>query len=220
MTSINLTKDNAGLGNGATLTDVTRLNFGASWDASTRGQSGFMGKMSRKGGLDIDLIGVLMQGTKAVKFAGLDNLDPLKNGAFTHSGDNQTGHGEGDDEVIIADLPRIPLAYTSIILTASVFKGGKSGLFGSMASASRDKGFQGANNVEFRVYNASLPGAPIEDALIMPDLAGTQNACLIAKLSRTSLADANAPWQIEIMEEMVNIVQDDINSLLNACRNR
>ena len=220
MTSINLTKDNAGAGNGATLTNVSSLRFGASWDASTRGQTGYLGKLSQRGGVDIDLIGVLMQGSKPVKYAGLDNLNPLKDGSFTHSGDNQTGKGEGDDEVIDAHLTRIPLAYTSIILTASVFKGQKSGLFGSMASVSRDKGFQGANNVEFRMYNSSNPGQATEEAIIMPSLLGNENACLIAELARTSLADPAAPWKIEVLEEMVRITPDDISSLLRVCQDR
>lgn len=227
MGSINLNKQNAGVGNGATLfvddaetIPTTKIRFGASWDTSSRGKSGILGRLSKKGGLDIDLIAVLMQGTKPVKYVGLDNLNPLGDGTIVHSGDNQTGQGDGDDEIIDVDLTRMPISYTSVIFLASVFKGEKSGMFGSMASAIGDKGFQGASNVEFRMYNTSTPGTVIEDATIMPSLLGTENTCLIAKVGRTSEVDPSAPWQIEVLEEMVVTRKDDMPSLLRACLDR
>jgi stress response protein SCP2 len=237
MGSINLNKDNAGRGNGAKLveddgTAQKRLRFGAKWDASTRGKSGFLGLLSKAGGLDIDLIAVLMQGTKAVKFAGLDNVDPLarEGSPVKHSGDSTTGEDNKrklkksglsaaqiealDDEQVDVVLADIPLAYDSIFFTASVFKAG------GMADAAQDKGFQGANNVEFRMYNLGADGSATEDALIMPDLGAQANCCLIAKVSRTSPTDPAAPWQIEVLEEMVSIKRGDINSLLDHCRQR
>ncbi len=204
--SINLSKDNAGPGNAATLVGVTKLRFGASWDPSTRGKGGLLGRLSSKGGADLDLIGVLMQGDKAVKYIGLDNLDPL-NGAVVHSGDETQGNKAGDDETIDIDFTRVPLSYDAVFFTVAVFKEG------GMGKAMRDSGFQGAKNVEFRVYNTS-GATPVQDAEIMPDLAGTENCCLIAKVSRTSPTDTAAPWKIEVFEEMVTITAGSMPSLL------
>lgn len=212
MTSISLSKDNAGPGQAATLEGVTKLRFGAAWDPSTRGKSGLLGRLSRKGGADLDLIAILMQGSKAVKYVGLDNLDPL-NGPIIHSGDETQGSKEGDDETIDVDFARIPLSYDAIFFAVAVFK--ETG----MSRAMQDQGFQGAKNVEFHVYN--LSGAtPVQDAEIMPDLAGTENCCLIAKVSRTHPTDVNAPWQIEVYEEMVTITPGSMPSLLGKVRGR
>lgn len=234
MGSINLNKDNAGRGTYNELVEddgspQKKLRFGAKWDSSARGRSGLLGMLSKKGGLDIDLIGILMQGSKAVKFVGLDNLNPLvrEGSPIKHSGDSLTGEDNKkklkgltkeqiealDDEEIDIDLAGIPLAYDSIFLTASVFKKG------GMADAAQDTGFQGANNVEFRMYNTG-GAAPVEDAMIMPDLGGRENCCLIAKISRTSATDPYAAWKIEVLEEMHNIVRGDMNSLLQLCRER
>lgn len=236
MSTVILTKENAGIGNGAALVNndgsaQNLLRFGAKWDASLRGKSGVLGLLSKKGGLDIDLIAILMQGKKAVKFCGLDNLDPLhrEGSPIKHTGDSLTGEDNKkklkksgltpqqiealDDEALDVRLADIPLAYTSIFFTASVFKSG------GMAAASRDKGFQGAQNVEFRMYD-TVGSDHIESGLMMPDLGGVENCCLIARVSRTSLTDPSAPWQVEVMEEMVSITPGDMNSLLEHCRTR
>lgn len=212
MSTINLNKDNAGPGNAANLDEVTHLRFGAAWDQSMRGQSGLLGRLSRKGGADLDLIAVLMQGSKAVKYVGMDNLNPL-NGAIVHSGDETKGAKEGDDEVIDVDFARIPTSYDAIFFTVSVFKKG------GMGTAMQDEGFQGAKNVEFHVYNTSH-GTPVLDAEIMPDLAGTENGCLVAKVSRTHATDTTAPWKIEVYEEMVSFEKGSMQALLNKVRGR
>jgi tellurium resistance protein TerZ len=212
MTSINLNKDNAGPGSPATLEGVTKLRFGAQWDPSARGKGGFLGRLSSKGGADLDLIAVLMQGDKPVKYVGLDNLDPVR-GSIVHSGDETKGNKEGDDEMIDVDFTQIPFSYDAVFFTASVFKSG------GMDTAMQDKGFQGAKNVEFHLYNMSS-GQPVMEAEIMPDLAGTQNCCLIAKVSRTVADDASAPWKIEVYEEMISFEKGSMPALLNKVRGR
>lgn len=212
MSVINLNKNNAGPGDPAQLDDVTKLRFGAQWDPSSRGKGGLLGKLSSKGGADLDLIAVLMQGEKAVKYVGLDNLDPLS-GPIVHSGDEQKGNKDGDDEMIDVDFTRIPTSYDAIFFTLSVFKKG------GMNTAMQDAGFRGAKNVEFHVYNMS-GAAPVMDAEIMPDLAGRENGCLVAKVSRTHPTDTTAPWQIEVFEEMVSFEKGSMPALLNKVRSR
>ncbi|WP_338688156.1 TerD family protein [Streptomyces acidiscabies] len=46
-------------------------------------------------------------------------------GAIKHSGDNLTGEGGGDDEVIVVDLGRIPQDVTGLVFTVNSFSGQK-----------------------------------------------------------------------------------------------
>ncbi|MEU9003994.1 TerD family protein [Streptomyces sp. NPDC048551] len=46
-------------------------------------------------------------------------------GAIKHSGDNLTGEGAGDDEVIVVDLGRIPAEATGLVFTVNSFSGQK-----------------------------------------------------------------------------------------------
>ncbi|MFB7559050.1 TerD family protein [Streptomyces brevispora] len=49
----------------------------------------------------------------------------ILNGAIKHSGDNLTGEGVGDDEVIVVDLGRIPAEATGLVFTVNSFTGQK-----------------------------------------------------------------------------------------------
>ncbi|MGV4985254.1 TerD family protein [Streptomyces sp. NRAIS4] len=47
----------------------------------------------------------------------------ILNGAIKHSGDNLTGEGGGDDEVITVDLGRLPQEVTGLVFTVNSFSG-------------------------------------------------------------------------------------------------
>ncbi|MFF8946224.1 TerD family protein [Streptomyces sp. NPDC014864] len=49
----------------------------------------------------------------------------ILNGAVKHSGDNLTGEGAGDDEVIVVDLGRLPQEVTGLVFTVNSFSGQK-----------------------------------------------------------------------------------------------
>ncbi len=49
----------------------------------------------------------------------------ILNGAVKHSGDNLTGEGAGDDEVIVVDLGRLPADATGLVFTVNSFSGQK-----------------------------------------------------------------------------------------------
>lgn len=246
MQKISFEKDQAGPGAPATLVGVTSLRFGAYWETTGGTRSGWLGKLGEKAGLDIDLVAILMQGEgdkkKAVKYVGLDNLDPV-DGTIIHSGDAKKGNRKAktqqDNEgrtlkadvesIDISDLRKIDLDYNAIFFTVSVMKA--STLAEGIAQGMResnperaaevlDKGFQGAKNVEFSVYMDGADGP--EYFKIMPDLVGKENCCLIAKVSRTSSTDKNAPWAIEIFEDMVMIEKGSraMTQLLDHCRTR
>jgi stress response protein SCP2 len=137
-----------------------------------------------------------MSGENPVRLAGLDSLDPMGNGSLTHSGDNQTGHGEGDDETVTVDFSKVPAPVTSIVFIASAFKKGSD--------------FQKARNISFKVYDATGgSSSPVAD--IWPSLLGNKNACAIAKAVRTN--DPNV-WTLEVIDTFGSITQGDEFSLM------
>jgi tellurium resistance protein TerD len=57
-------------------------------------------------------------------------------GAIVHQGDNLTGEGEGDDEVINVDLTTVPATISSIVFPVSIYEGDARGQsFGQVRNA-------------------------------------------------------------------------------------
>ncbi|MHC0429530.1 TerD family protein [Streptomyces sp. O3] len=187
---ITLTKDDGP----ADLDGVTHLSLGVSWDPTAGSSGGVMGKFKRKTGTDLDLIAIVMQGDEPVRLAGLDSLDPLGNGSLVHSGDNQTGHGDGDDETVTVEFERIPAPVTSIVFIAAAYK--------------KRSSFQMARNVSFKVYDAT-GGATQQVADIWPSLLSQDNGCAIAKAVRVGGA-----WKLQVINETGKIKQGDEHSLM------
>ena len=187
---ITLTKED-GL---ADLDGVTHLSIGASWDATAGSSGKLAGVVRRKVGTDLDLIAIAMQGQDPVRLAGLDSLDPLGNGSLVHSGDNQTGHGDGDDEVVTVDFARIPGNITSIVFVAAAFKKGSS--------------FQKARNISFKIYD-STGGSSQQVADIWPSLLTQDNGCAVAKAVR-----AGSVWKLEVINVTGKIKPGDEQALM------
>ncbi|MGW1135498.1 TerD family protein [Streptomyces griseoluteus] len=93
---------------------LSRVQMGLGWEPAYRGK-------------DIDLdASVIAYGPQrnAVDSCYFGKLSIL-NGAVKHSGDNLTGEGGGDDEVITVDLGRIPPEVTGLVFTVNSFSGQK-----------------------------------------------------------------------------------------------
>ncbi|MEY9838723.1 TerD family protein [Streptacidiphilus sp. EB103A] len=178
----------------ADLDGVTHLSIGASWDATAGSSGKLAGMVRRKVGTDLDLIGIAMQGADPVRLAGLDSLNPLGNGSLVHSGDNHTGHGDGDDEVLTVDFANVPGNITSIVFVAAAFKKGSS--------------FQKARNISFKVYDAT-GGSSQQVADIWPSLLSTDNGLAVAKAIRVGNG-----WKLQVVNETGNIKQGDEQSLM------
>lgn len=93
---------------------LSRVRMGLGWEPAFRGK-------------DIDLDASVMafgpqrNHIDSCYFGKLSILD----GAVEHSGDNLTGEGAGDDEVIVVDLGRIPAEATALFFTVNSFTGQK-----------------------------------------------------------------------------------------------
>jgi len=179
----------------ADLAGVEKMGVGVSWDPTSGAKGGAEGWLRRKRGTDLDLIAVLMVNNEPVRLAGLDSLDPLQNGAVTHSGDNQTGHGAGDDETVTVDFQGVAQSpVTSIVFVAAAFKKGSD--------------FSKARNVSFKVYDGT-GGRMDQVADIWPSLMGSFNANAVAKATRNG-----DTWQLEVLNVPGKIRQGDEQALL------
>ncbi|KQV12665.1 TerD family protein [Kitasatospora sp. Root107] len=178
----------------ADLDGVTHLSIGASWDPTVGSSGGLIGKLRQKAGTDLDLIAIAMQGAEPVRLAGLDSLDPLGNGGLIHSGDNQTGHGDGDDETVTVDFSRVPANITSIVFIAAAYK--------------KRSAFQNARNISFKVYDAT-GGSSQQVADIWPSMLTNDNGCAVAKAVRVG-----AGWKLQVINETGKIKQGDEKDLM------
>lgn len=194
---ITLTKDMGA----ADLAGVTHLQIGVSWDTTAGSSGGVWGKIKKKAGTDLDLIAIAMSGENPVRLAGLDSLDPMGNGSMVHSGDNQTGHGEGDDETVTLNFGNLPSPVTSIVFVAAAFKKGSS--------------FERARNISFKVYDAT-GGSSTQVADIWPSLLSNDNACAIAKAVR----QPSGIWTLEVLEVFGPVTQGDEKALMRFAVNK
>lgn len=107
---VNLVKD----GNQA----LTLVRMGLGWDPVTRG--GLFGR--REIEIDLDASAILFAGQEPVDMAFYNNLRTA-DGSIQHTGDNRTGEGEGDDEVVIVDLTRVPVHVDTVMFIVTSYQG-------------------------------------------------------------------------------------------------
>lgn len=100
---------------------LTAISLGLGWDPV---KTGFFSKLMGNGSaIDLDASCILfdadLQPVDLVWFRQLTSHD----GSITHSGDNRTGEGDGDDESIHVNLQRIPTAVEYLVFTVNSFTG-------------------------------------------------------------------------------------------------
>lgn len=124
---VDLTKGNAGL---------TKITVGLGWDTN-----------KYDGGYDFDLDAaafLLNNGGKVTNdsdFVFYNNKEH-SSGAVVHTGDNLTGEGEGDDEVINVDLSLVPAGIDKIDFTVTIHD-----------AEARNQNFGQVSNAYIRVLN-------------------------------------------------------------------
>ncbi len=90
---------------------LTRVRMGLGWEPASRRKS-----------IDLDASAVMFEGTREYDLVAFTNLHSA-DGSINHSGDNLTGEGSGDDEVISVDLSRIPPPVTTVCFTVTSYRG-------------------------------------------------------------------------------------------------
>jgi tellurium resistance protein TerZ len=143
---------------------LARIVMGLGWDAAKTKSGGLLGGLFGGGGdgnVDLDASCLLFdeQGNllDTVWFRQLRSQD----GSVQHSGDNLTGEGEGDDERIAVELPKVPATVKSLVFTVSNYTGQD---FSRVQNAFC-RIVNGANNGEIARYDLSCQGT--HTAMIM-----------------------------------------------------
>ncbi|MCK1819711.1 TerD family protein [Streptomyces sp. XM83C] len=149
---------------------LTQVKMGLGWEPAFRGK-------------DIDLdASVIAYGPQRnhIDSCYFGKLTILS-GAIRHSGDNLTGEGAGDDEVITVDLGRLPQEVTGLVFTVNSFSGQK---FTEVAKA----------------YCRLMDAASGEE-LVRFDLTGAepQTGVMMAKLIR----QFSGEWEMTAMGDFV-----------------
>ncbi len=141
--------------------ELTKIAMGLGWDVAKGGFFGFGG-----GSIDLDASAFIFdqqnQLVDVVYFGQLNSKD----GAVRHSGDNLTGEGDGDDEVINVDLSRLGANVKALVFTVSSYRG---------------QTFDKVNNAYCRLVNLANNR---EVARYNLSAAGSHTAQIMAKLYR------------------------------------
>lgn len=138
---------------------LTFVKMGLGWDPVQ--QRGLFG--SRTVDIDLDASVVMFADMNPVDVAYYGQLTS-KDGSIRHQGDNLTGEGAGDDEVILVDLMRVPAHVNNLIFIVTSYKGHT---FGQVQNAFC-RLIDGANNAEMARY--SLTGGTPTTAMAMAKL--------------------------------------------------
>ncbi len=117
-------------------TGIKKIRIGLGWDANAPGGAPF--------DLDAMVFALNKDGKCATKedFVFFNNLKH-PSGSIVHSGDNLTGAGDGDDEVISIDLDKVPASIEKIAIAIVIFK-----------ATERHENFGMVKNAFARVINA------------------------------------------------------------------
>jgi stress response protein SCP2 len=174
---------------------VSKLAVGAEWDVKGH-KNKLMAKLKEAKGADLDLIAVLFQRGRAVRYAGWDNLNPVA--GVEHTGDNTTGKGDGDDELVNCDLASVPMEVDKIMFVIGT----------------KEKSFNTAKNVSFNMYDATSNPPQKLAPSIWPELGKRYNALAMGSVAR----DANGGWAFKLIEKFGNIQfsEDSLLTFANA----
>ena len=95
-----------------------RLRMGLGWDKERT--AGFMGTGAPE--VDLDASAVAFADGQLADLAFYNNLE-TRDGSVVHLGDNLTGRGEGDDEVLTVDLSRVHPKIDTVFFMVSSYHG-------------------------------------------------------------------------------------------------
>lgn len=151
---VDLTKGNPGLNN---------LLIGLGWDTN---------KYDGGSDFDLDAAAFLLAGNGKVAsdadFVFYGNLSHAS-GGVVHTGDNLTGEGEGDDEVIKVDLSKVPATVEKIDFTVTIYDAESRGQNFGQVSNAYIRIVNQANNTELIRYDLGEDYS-VETAVVVGEL--------------------------------------------------
>jgi tellurium resistance protein TerD len=151
--NVNLSKEAPGL---------SKMTIGLGWDVRSTDGAAF------------DLDGVVFMLTQAGKvrsdadFIFYNNLKS-SDGSVTHSGDNRTGAGEGDDETVTIELSRVPAEVDKIVVGVTIHDAESRRQNFGMVGKAFIRCVNASGNAEIARYDLSEDGST-ESAMIFGEV--------------------------------------------------
>jgi tellurium resistance protein TerD len=145
---------------------LSAVNVGLGWDARTTSGTDFDLDASA---LIVDASNKILSDQYFVFFNNLTSPD----GSVEHTGDNLTGEGEGDDEMIKVNLASVPQEADKIVFAVSIYD-----------AEARSQSFGQVRNAFIRIVNQS-GGAEIARYDLSED-ASTETAMIFGEVYRNS----------------------------------
>lgn len=161
---------------------LTHVRMGLGWDSAVPTKRGLFGGVKTVE-IDLDASAILFDSSNRALDTVFFNQLTSKDGAIQHTGDNLTGAGDGDDEVITIDLTSVSPTVAHIVFV--------------ITSYTRQT-FDMVENAFCRVLDDSVPGTP-EVANYKLTESGRHTAMVMAKLSRT-----NGAWSFHAVGAPAN----------------
>lgn len=103
---------------------LTQIICGLGWDVVEQSGGGLLGVFSKAKDFDLDASVICLDSNQKVTdvkdvvyFGNLKH----QSDSIIHLGDNLTGAGEGDDEVIMVDLPKVPARITRLVFVVNIY---------------------------------------------------------------------------------------------------
>lgn len=143
---------------------LTQLYAGAGWDVKSGGPS-----------MDVDLCAFLLDENNKLQdnknFVYFNNKTSMC-GSVKSRGDNLTGAGEGDDEVVDMDLSKVPVEIKRIVIAISIYN-----------AASKGQSLKSLDNAYVRIVNKEGDAELVKYNLTNFDNAGAN--FILGELIRT-----------------------------------
>ena len=153
---------------------LTRVMVGLGWDEREDAGDAF----------DLDASAFLLNSDNKVRsdddFIFFNQLSS-KCGSVVHQGDNLTGAGDGDDEQIVVDLPKVPSDVERIVFIVTIYK-----------AKERHQNFGMVSNAFIRVVDTAT-----NDEIARFDLG--EDACLNTTLVFGELYRRNGAWKFRAL---------------------
>lgn len=157
---VDLTKTHPGL---------TLIAVGLGWDVNAGSGDKF----------DLDAVAIMLRNGKFADTKDLIYFNNLNStcGSVKHSGDNLTGAGDGDDEIIGIDLSKVPADVDAIIVAVNIYE-----------AQNRRQTFGQVNNAFARVCDAGTNGE-----LMRYDL--SENASIATGMQMAKIYRHEGEWK-------------------------
>lgn len=185
--TVSLTKNSGG--------GLSQVRMGLGWDAIKK--KGFFGG-TKEVAVDLDASALLMdaqgQVLDVIYYGNLRSRD----NSIIHTGDNLTGAGDGDDESILVDLPRVPPAVAHIVFTVNSYSGQNFGQIENATARIVDSADRDAELVRY-----TLTGS------------GSHTAVVMARLSRSgtgwTFTAIGAPGNARTADQLVPLARQSLS---------